>query len=370
LDIIANLFHHFWSFVLVLSTIVFIHEFGHYIVAKICGVKIEAFSIGFGKEIFGRTDKSGTRWKVSWLPLGGYVKMYGDASEASNPADESVLDAMSPEQKALTFHHKPLYKKAAIVAAGPAFNFILTIIVLTYFIMTSGLASIEPVIGATMPGSPAEKAGLIAGDRVTRINDMKVKRFNDIPYFISTNLDKPVTLSIERGSETLTLTMTPQLASEDDGLGNKVQIPRIGIKSQDIRYEEVGPVAALGEAVFRTYMICESTLRVMGQMITGQRSADELKGPVGIAHLSGQATERDFHTVLWLIAMLSANLGLVNLLPIPMLDGGHLMFYVAEALRGRPLAKKVQEWGFRLGTAILLMLMAFTLLNDVRKLIF
>jgi len=370
MDIIANLFHHFWSFVVVLSVIVFIHEFGHYIVAKICGVKIEAFSIGFGKELFGRTDRSGTRWKFSWLPLGGYVKMYGDAGEASNPADEDVLDAMTPEQKALTFHHKPLYKKAAIVAAGPVFNFLLTIVVLSYFIMTSGLASIDPVIGGIAPDSPAERAGLQAGDRVITINDAKVKRFNDIPYYISTNLNKPVTLKVQRQTEFLTLTMTPINMSEDDGLGNKIQIPRIGIKSQDIKYEEVGPVAAIGEAVYRTYMICESTLVVMGQMITGQRSADELKGPVGIAHLSGQATGKDFHTVLWLIAMLSANLGLVNLLPIPMLDGGHLMFYVAEALRGRPLAQKVQEWGFRLGTAMLVALMAFTLLNDVRKLIF
>lgn len=369
MELIANFFHHFWSFVVVLSAIVFVHEFGHFIIAKICGVKIEAFSIGFGKEIFGRTDRSGTRWKVSWLPLGGYVKMYGDASEASNPADEDVLNAMSDDEKALTFHHKPLYKKAAIVAAGPVFNFILTIVVLTYFIMTSGLASIEPVIGGVAPGSPAEKAGLRADDRVVAINEVKVKRFNDIPYYISTNLDRPVTLEIRRGTELLSLTMTPVVIDEDDGLGNKIKIPRIGIKSQDIKYEDVGLVSAVGEATYRTYMICESTLRVMGQMITGQRSADELKGPVGIAQLSGQATDRDFHTVLWLIAMLSANLGLVNLLPIPMLDGGHLMFYVAEALRGRPLAKKVQEWGFRLGTAMLVMLMAFTLLNDVRKLI-
>ncbi len=369
IDLAASIFHHFWSFVVVLSVIVFIHEFGHYIIAKWCGVKIDAFSIGFGRELFGYTDKSGTRWKVALLPLGGYVKMYGDASEAST-ADSDALEHMTEEQRKLTFHHKPLYKKAAIVAAGPVFNFILTITVLTYFIMTSGLASVEPVIGEIFPGSPAEEVGLKAGDRVQRINDTDVRRFNDIPYMISTNLERPVTLHVDRSGTTMDFTITPRMFEEDDGLGNRVKIPRIGIKSQDIKYEDVGITVAIGEAAYRTYLICESTLRVMGQMVTGKRSVDELKGPVGIAELSGQATEKDVYTVLWLIAMLSANLGLVNLLPIPMLDGGHLLFYTAEALRGRPLAEKVQEWGFRLGTAMLVTLMAFTLLNDVRKLVF
>ena len=369
MELLSSLFHHFWSFVVVLSVIVFIHEFGHYIIAKLCGVKIEAFSIGFGREIFGFTDRSGTRWKFSLLPFGGYVKMFGDASAASN-ADTDALDHMTAEEKNLTFHHKPLYKKAAIVAAGPAFNFLLTIGVLTYFIMTSGLASTQPVVGDIVPDSPAAEAGLQSGDLVVRINDKHVRRFNDIPFYISTNLEKPVSIVALRGGTEMNFTLTPRMLEEDDGLGNKVKIPRIGIKSKDIKYEEVGLLAALGEATSRTYMICESTLRVMGQMVTGQRSVDELKGPVGIAQLSGQATGKDWVTVLWLIAMLSANLGLVNLLPIPMLDGGHLAFYTAEALRGRPLAEKVQEWGFRVGTALLMMLMAFTLLNDMRKLIF
>lgn len=369
MELLNTVFHHFWSFVVVLSVIVFVHEFGHYIIAKICGVKIEAFSIGFGKELFGFTDRSGTRWKFSLLPLGGYVKMYGDASEASN-ADVDAIEHMTEEQKKRTFHYKPLYRKAAIVAAGPTFNFLLTIAVLTWFIMTSGLASVEPVIGGVMPDSPAAKAGLKEGDRVLTINGTKARRFNDIPYTISTNLDKPVTLGVLRGDKHFTLTVTPLLAEEEDGLGNKIKIPRIGIKSKDIKYEEVGLPSAIGEATYRTYLICESTLRVMGQMITGKRNVDELQGPVGIAKLSGQATGKDFHTVMWLIAMLSANLGLVNLLPIPMLDGGHLLFYTAEALRGRPLAQRVQEWGFRIGTALLFMLMAFTLLNDLSKILF
>ncbi len=369
MDFIFSLTHHVWSFVVVLSAIVFVHEFGHYIVAKWCGVKIVAFSIGFGPEIFGFTDKSGTRWKFSILPLGGYVKMYGDASEVSQ-ADEVLIEQLPYEEKQLTFHHKPLWKKAAIVAAGPVANFLLTIVVFTYFIMTTGLPSIEPVVGSVMPETPAAEAGLKAGDRVLRINNKTMKHFNDIPTTIATNLGTEIVLVILRDDKELTLPITPRMFEDDDGLGNKVTRPLIGIKSQDIKYENVRLAAALGESISRTYLMCETTLHVMGQMVTGQRSAVDLKGPVGIAQLSGQATEKNFTTVLWLIAMLSANLGLVNLLPIPMLDGGHLAFYTAEAIRGRPAAEKVQEWGFRIGGALLITLMAFTLFNDLRRLVF
>lgn len=367
MEMLLNLLHTLGSFFIVISVIVFIHEFGHYFIAKLCGVKIVAFSIGFGKELLGYTDKSGTRWKLSLLPLGGYVKMYGDASEAST-TDADAIEQMNAEEKKLTFHHKPLWKKAAIVSAGPFANFILTILVFCYFIMTNGLPSTEPVVGSVMPDSAAEAAGLKPGDRITQINDEKITRFNDIPFYISTNLGTPVTLYVVRGSENIQITLTPKEFEDDDGLGNKIKRPLIGIKSPEIKYEDVGLVAAVVESVRRTYMICETTLKVIGQMVTGQRSAADLKGPVGIAQMSGQAADKDFHTVLWLIAMLSANLGLVNLLPIPMLDGGHLAYYAAEAARGKPLAQKVQEYGFKLGFVVLMSLMAFTLFNDIRKL--
>ncbi|MBI1236791.1 MAG: RIP metalloprotease RseP [Alphaproteobacteria bacterium] len=367
MDALLNILHTLGAFFIVISVIVFIHEFGHYFVAKLCGVKIEAFSIGFGREIFGRTDKSGTRWKFSLLPLGGYVKMYGDASEAST-ADEDAIEQMSEEDKKLTFHHKPLWKKAAIVAAGPVSNFILTILVFCYFIMTTGLPSAEPVVGSVIPGSAAAEAGLQVGDRIQRVNTTGVKRFSDIPYLISTNLGTPITLSIERGGEPRQIILTPREVEDDDGLGNKIKRPLIGIGSAEIKYEDVGLGAALVESVRRTYVICETTLKILGQMVTGKRSAEDLKGPVGIAQLSGQAADKDFYTMLWLIAMLSANLGLVNLLPVPMLDGGHLAYYAAEAARGKPLARKVQEYGFRFGFIVLIALMAFTLFNDLRRL--
>ncbi|NBO17874.1 MAG: RIP metalloprotease RseP [Proteobacteria bacterium] len=368
MDFVLNLLHTLCSFFIVLSVIVFVHEFGHYIVAKLCGVKIEAFSIGFGKELIGFNDRSGTRWKIASLPLGGYVKMYGDSSAAST-ADAEAMERMTPEERALTFHHKPLPKKMAIVAAGPIFNFLLTIAIFMYFIMTSGLPSAEPVVGEVMPDTPAMESGLKSGDRIIRINEDEVKSFNDIPYLISTNLGEPVTLHLLRDGTAQDITLTPREVESDDGLGNKVKHPVIGIKSQDIKYRDVGPAQALEESVRRTYMVCSSTLRVIGQMVTGKRSPAALKGPVGIAQLSGQAAGKSFNTVLWLIAMLSANLGLVNLFPIPLLDGGHLVFYVAEGLQGRPLALRVQEWGFKVGAAVLFSLMAFTLLNDISKLL-
>jgi regulator of sigma E protease len=348
---------------------VFIHEFGHYIVAKWCGVKITAFSIGFGKEIFGWNDKSGTRWKVSLIPMGGYVKMYGDASAASN-ADFSGLEAMPLEEKRKTFHYKPLWQKACVVAAGPFANFILTIGVFTYFIMTVGLSSTEPVIGAVMENSAAQEAGLKAGDRVLTINGDEIRQFNDIPYKIATNLGTPVTIVFERAGEQDTVTLTPREFEDEDALGNKVKRPLIGLRSLEMKFEDVGAVHAVWEATKRTYQVCETTLHVLGQMVTGQRGVEDMKGPVGIAQLSGQATDKGVSTTLWLIALLSANLGLVNLLPIPMLDGGHLLFYAVEAGRGRPLAQRVQEYAFRVGFALIITLMVFTIFNDFRQMLF
>lgn len=360
--------HTVLSFVVVLSVIVFIHEFGHYLVARLCGVRIEEFSIGFGKEIFGRNDRHGTRWKFSLVPMGGYVKMFGDETEASTP-DAEKLEEMSAEDKAVSFHFKSLPRKAAIVSAGPLANFLLTIAIFTYSIFTNGLATTEPIIGEIMPDTPAANAGLRPGDRVLRVDGKRVERFSDIPRMILTNTGTEVILAVKRGKESLTVPITPQLREEVDPLGNKIKRPLLGFVSQKLTYHDIGFFPAIGEAVKRTWEITLMTFEYLGQLVSGERGADELKGPLGIAQLSGQATEKGMDTVLWFIAMLSANLGLINLFPIPPLDGGHLFYYVVEGARGRPMARKFQEWGFRTGFALLITLMVFVTYNDIKQII-
>lgn len=361
----ADIFHYLWSFFVVLTVIVFVHEFGHYIIAKWCGVRIEAFSIGFGKELAGFTDKSGTRWKLCLLPLGGYVKMFGDADAASSP-DHEKSRAMSEDERNHAFIHKPLWKKAAIVAAGPVFNFLLTIAILTGILMTSGMPTSTPVVGQVLENSAAQEAGILAGDYIEAVDGVKVKTFGDIPRLITINTGQPVQLSVKRGDEHFTLALTPRMTESKDAFGNKVMIPLIGLRSEVQNIKELNFFHAVGEATKRTYDICALSLKGVGQIITGQRDASELKGPIGIAKLSGQATETDYITLLWFIAMLSANLGFVNLLPIPVLDGGHLMFYAVEAVTRRQLAEKVMNVAFRAGFAILIALMAFTIFNDLR----
>lgn len=366
--------HYAWSFMVIISVIVFVHEFGHYIVARWCGVKVETFSIGFGREIWGYTSrKSGTRWKLSLLPFGGYVKMFGDAGAAST-ADTEAIALMTEEEKKVSFHHKPLWAKALVVAAGPAFNFMLTIAVFTYFIFTVGIASTEPVVGEVLKGSAAAEAGIHAGDRILSIDGKKMERFNDIPAYIITNTGTEVTLLIERKGKQRSLTLTPRIVEEKDMLGNSSKRPLIGLKSNQITRESVGFGQALVEAVKSTYNMCASSLKVLGQMLTGKRSVEELKGPVGIAKMSGQVTQagdtmpETLRMILWFVALLSANLGMVNLFPVPMLDGGHLVYYGIEAMRGRPMAERYMEFGYRMGFVLLMTLMGFTLFNDLRQL--
>lgn len=374
MDTILSALHYVLSFALVISVIVFIHEFGHFIVARWCGVKVEVFSIGFGRELAGFTDRRGTRWKLALWPIGGYVKMFGDAGAASTP-DGKNIKRMTAAQKKVSFHHKPLWKKGLIVAAGPISNFLLAIIVFTYFIFTTGLASTKPVVGQIMPHTPAAAAGLKSGDVVLKVDARVMKNFNDIPDAIMTNLGTPVTLTIERKGKQFEKTLTPTWYEDKDALGNPVKRPLLGIRSQQITYEDVGLFPALWIATEKTYDMCASSLKVLGQMITGKRSTEELKGPLGIAKLSGEVTQQGdtlgetARMILWFIALLSVNLGLVNLLPIPMLDGGHLAFYAIEGVRGRPMAEKFQEYGYRFGFIIIAGLMALSLFNDVKNIL-
>ncbi|MDX2094540.1 MAG: RIP metalloprotease RseP [Alphaproteobacteria bacterium] len=372
---LATLFHYAWSFALIISIIVFVHEYGHFLAARLLGVKVETFSIGFGRELLGRTDRHGTRWRIALFPLGGYVKMFGDASAASTP-DKAQLQTMGAAERKQSLHHQPLWAKSIIVAAGPLANFLLTIAVLTYFLYTVGIASTQPVVGEVMPNTPAASAGLQPGDRIAAIDGKPMRRFNDIPEALVTNLYTPVTLTVQRGGETLTLLMTPIEYAEKDISGNIAKRPLIGIRSQQLTREDVSFPRAVWLATERTYAICATNLRALGQIIMGERSAKNLTGTLGIAKLSGDITQQGetaretLMTLLWFIAMISAGIGLVNLFPLPMLDGGHLMFYAIEGLMGRPLPDHFTEYSYRLGFAMIMLLMAFTLFNDARKIFF
>ncbi len=375
MELLGNIFHYAWSFALIISVIVFVHEYGHFIVARWFGVKIETFSIGFGREILGRTDRHGTRWKIGLFPLGGYVKMSGDASAASTP-DHQALATMSEEEKKGSLHHKTLWQKSLIVAAGPAANFILTIGVLTYFIYTVGIASTKPIVGEVMPNTPAASAGLKAGDRIVAIDGKQMHRFNDIPETLITNLYTPVELTVLRKTKEMKLKITPIEYAEKDMTGNVEKRPLIGIRSQKTTRENVTMPQAIWYATEKTYDMCVTNLHALGQIIVGDRSAKALTGTLGIAKLSGDITQQGdtihetLMTLLWFIAILSAGIGLVNLFPLPMLDGGHLVFYALEAITGKPLPEKFTEYSYRLGFTIIMMLMAFTLFNDARKIFF
>jgi regulator of sigma E protease len=367
LEQILSLGHTLLSFAVILSVIVFIHEFGHYWVARRCGVRVEQFSIGFGKEIYGWDDRHGTRWKISLLPLGGYVKMYGDSDPASTP-DASTLTQMNDAEKAVSFHYKTLRQKAAIVVAGPAANFILAIIILTGFFMTMGRPHTPPVVGDLQPESAALAAGVQKGDLFLEIDGRKMEYFSDIQRITRLHKEGAMTAKIDRNGEIITLQLTPKVQLSKDVFGNEVNLALLGISSGPATYEKLSPGNAVVASVVETYRMCVDTLRALGQMITGQRSVTELGGPIKIAKYSGQSAEQGLTTVLWFMAVLSVNLGLINLFPIPMLDGGHLLFYTLEAARGRPMAEKIQNVAFRFGFALLITLMVFTTVNDVVQL--
>lgn len=363
----TNLLYYFFAFVVILTIIVFIHEFGHYSVAKLSGVKIETFSIGFGKEIFGWNDRSGTRWKICWLPFGGYVKMFGDINAASIP-DKNQLTQLTEAEKAQAFHTKPLRIKAAIVAAGPLANFLLAILILTFFYSYYGKPATSTQISQVMAHSAAEEAGIRPGDIILSLDDKEVKQFDDVKRIIALNTGKAVTIEVLRDDETITFSLTPKFANRTDIFGNDVQLPLLGIQSNVTSLETLGIGGALFAAISETYYISSATLKAIGQMITGQRSTKEISGPIGIAKYSGQSLQAGITTVLWFIVIISINLGLINLFPIPVLDGGHLMYYAIEAIRGKPLADRYQEYGFKFGMLLILLFAAFAIFNDINKL--
>lgn len=350
-------------FLVVLSVLIFVHELGHYLVARRFGVRVETFSIGFGREIVGWTDRVGTRWKVSIIPLGGYVKMFGEMDFTE--ADERP--ALTSDEKAESFQHKSLGKKAAIVAAGPAANFLFALVALMGLFLTVGEPAPLPIVGSVQEDSAAAAAGFQSGDRITAIEGEGVEWFEDIRKAVSAHPDVPLRFDLDRDGTTITLIATPKPHLESDGEGHERTIGIVGIRPdlKQVGYRALNPLQAVGAAFDRTLGLTTQIITSLGEIITGSRSAEELGGPLRIAQLSGQVAEDGVINLIFFMAALSVNLGLINLFPVPMLDGGHLMFYGFEAIRGKPVSPRILEYCFRIGLAFVLLLMVFATWNDI-----
>jgi regulator of sigma E protease len=358
-----GLFLTIFAFLAVIGPLVFVHELGHYLVGRWFGVKADVFSIGFGREMFGVTDRRGTRWKFGWLPLGGYVRFAGDMNPASQP-DPNWMQLPSDERNR-TFQAKPVWQRALIVAAGPATNFLLAILILAAFAMIYGVNRTPPVAGAVQPGSAAAAAGFQAGDKVLSVNGREVEGFGEFAQFVVARPNQLLSVEIERDGSRRTLSVTPKTEYQVDRFGNKYPFGRLGISSPRPVVERVGLLEAPGIAVEQTIGIVRMMIDGLGQIITGMRSAKELGGPLRIAQASGEMAAVGVQTFVWFVALISINLGFINLLPVPMLDGGHLLFYALEAVRRKPVAPEVQEWAFRSGLLLLLGLMLFVTFNDL-----
>lgn len=351
-------FHAIVPFVIVLGILVFIHELGHYLAARWRGVHVEAFSIGFGRPVLRWTDRVGTEWRLSWLPLGGYVKLHGQERP-----EEASAEARAAWQAGRTFHEKGVGSRAIVIAAGPVANFLLAMVLFAGLFATAGQPVMLPVVGDVQPASAAEKAGLQPGDRITQIDGKDVADFEALRVVVAAHPDSPLQLRVQRGDQTLTLPVTPQ-AREQGG----TRIGTLGVTSRDTEFHRLPIGAAMIAGVTQTWDISVQTLGGLWQMISGQRGADDLGGPLRIAQLSGQVADLGIASLVSFIAVLSINLGLINLFPVPILDGGHLLFYAIEAVRGRPLPPRAMEYGFRAGFALLAALFVFATWNDLSHL--
>jgi len=358
-------------FLFVLTIVVFFHELGHFLVARWAGVKVLTFSLGFGPELVGFNDRHGTRWKLSAIPLGGYVKFFGDESEASTPASAETLAGMTDEERSGSFHHKKVGARAAIVAAGPIANFILAIVIFTCLFTFFGKPSTTARVDKIEASSAAERAGFQVGDIVTAIDGKKIGSFSDMQRFVSVRAGETMTFTVKRGDSTLQLKGTPELREVKDPFGNTQRLGILGITRAttpgEVTTEKVDPASALWLGIKETWFAIEQTLAYIGNIFTGRASADQIGGPIRIAQISGQVATLGLVPLLHLAAVLSISIGLLNLFPVPLLDGGHLLFYTAEVLRGRPLSEKSQEYGFRVGLVLVLMLMVFAFYNDFHQ---
>lgn len=358
-------------FLFVLLIVVFIHELGHYLVGRWCGIGASAFSVGFGPELVGFTDRRGTRWRLSWIPLGGYVKFIGDMNVASTSeaVDESKL---SPREREMAFHNKSVGRRAATVFAGPAANFLLAIVIFTMIFSVFGKGVADPVVSKVMPDSVAAQVGIEPGDRFVSLDGEPVAQFSDVQRYVNIRAGTPIEIVMERDGKLLTFEMTPKLLEMEDRFGNKMEQGIIGVINDNQtggqRIETYGVGESFVQAVSETWYVVERTGGYIAGIFSGREKADQIGGPIRVAQMSGQVATLGFVALLNLAAILSISIGLLNLLPVPILDGGHLVFYLFEALRGKPVPEQAQEYGYRIGFVLILGLMVFATWNDITML--
>lgn len=369
MNLVAWIWANIVPFLFVLTIVVFFHELGHFLVARWCGVAVKVFSVGFGPELLGFTDRQGTRWRLSAIPLGGYVKFLGDENAASAP-DRAAVEAMSAEERGRSFAAKSVGQRAAIVAAGPLANFILAVVIFTAIFSVYGREMVTPRVDGVVEGSAAEAAGFQVGDLILSIDGNEIASFTDLQRAVTVKAGEELSVVVDRGGEEVALSVTPQLQEITDRFGNKQRVGVLGIQRTEIGPSDIIaetyslPEAAL-LAVQETWFVTERTLSYLGGVIVGRESPDQLGGPIRVAEVSAQVATIGVVALINLAAILSISIGLINLFPVPMLDGGHLLFFAIEAIRGKPLSERVQDIGFRIGLAAVLMLMIFATWNDI-----
>ena len=364
------MFSFILPFIVLILVVVFIHEYGHYYFARRYGVAVTDFSIGFGKEIFGFNDKNGTRWKFCLIPLGGYVKFFGDRNVFSQAEQKEILKKYSKNDQEKLFVTKPLYQRALIVAGGPLANFLLAIVIFSFIYMFVGKDFTPAKIEEVAIESPAEKAGLKKNDVIIGINNNKIESILEVSMFINTTSEDKISIKVLRNEKELTLVAEPNVTESKDAFGNSIKKRIIGIKigpaSDEFNREKLGPTKAVYYSVKEIWFVCKTTIQFVGSLFKGKGDTSQLGGPIKIAKISGQVMEFGILAFLSTVAYISISLGLINLFPIPLLDGGHLMFYLFEKILGRPLKQATQEGFFRIGLFLLLSLMVFTTFNDLK----
>ncbi len=357
-----------FPFLVALTILVFFHELGHFWVARLAKVRVEVFSVGFGAELFGWNDKAGTRWKIGVIPLGGYVKMFG---QSDLPGDEDEdRPPLTDKEKAVSFQHKTLAQRTAIVAAGPIANFLLSVVLIACLMATFGAARPYAGVGEMMPGSAAAEAGFEAGDRIVSIDGEAVEWFSDLVRIVSVQPEMLLKIKVRRGDDEFVLTATPKRHQQLGAEGKTVEIGLLGVRydPQQMHYERQNPLMAVWLGIQQTASLTEKTLSFLGQVISGRQGTEGIGGPLRIVQYAGITFQSGIENFILFLAVLSINLGLINLFPIPILDGGHLLFFAVEAIRGRPLGPQAQEYGFRFGLILVLILMVFVTWNDLVQL--